>query len=344
MSPGEFYGADGARFVRVAVVQPDERIHWSPTASLRRDDERHDDRRPRAIRWLSVPAAEVGCWWSASWCSSDSWVPPSHSGSASGERRSDNVAAFARAPVGCDTTLDFEATGTFVLYIETSGEFDQLAGECDADRRYDRDPDDVPDLIAHAARPERRTRRLRRGGPGRLRRRRVRRDRRSQRADRHARRPRAHRGAHRRRPVRRRDRAFARPGRGAAALGSRGGSDRRASCSAGCSSCSGAVAARHRPAPAAPWTPDGPWLAGEPSRVPGAPTDHRRHRSSRATARSAPAGPHRRRRHRFDRELLRRRNPATSIGRPGRRRHRRPGRRPAPSHTSPAAPCRVRAQ
>jgi aspartate/methionine/tyrosine aminotransferase len=26
VSPGEFYGADGARFVRVAVVQPDERV------------------------------------------------------------------------------------------------------------------------------------------------------------------------------------------------------------------------------------------------------------------------------------------------------------------------------
>ena len=65
---------------------------------------------------------------------------------ASGERRSDNVANFARSPVGCDTTLDFEATGTFVLYIETTGEFDELAGECDADRRYDRNPDDLPEL------------------------------------------------------------------------------------------------------------------------------------------------------------------------------------------------------
>ena len=64
-----------------------------------------------------------------------------------GERRSDNVASFARAPVGCDTTLDFEVAGTFVLYTETSGEFDRLAGECDADRRYDRDPQDVPDLV-----------------------------------------------------------------------------------------------------------------------------------------------------------------------------------------------------
>lgn len=66
---------------------------------------------------------------------------------ASGVRRADNVAGFARAPVGCETTLDFEATGTFVLYIETSGEFDQLAGACDAERRYDRDPDDQPELV-----------------------------------------------------------------------------------------------------------------------------------------------------------------------------------------------------
>ncbi len=65
---------------------------------------------------------------------------------ASGERRADNVANFARAPVGCDTTLDFEATGTFVVYVETSGEFGELAGACDAPRRYDRDPDDLPEL------------------------------------------------------------------------------------------------------------------------------------------------------------------------------------------------------
>ena len=63
---------------------------------------------------------------------------------ASDERRADNVAGFARAPVGCDTTLDFEATGTFVLYLETSGEFGDLAGACDAELSYDRDAADVP--------------------------------------------------------------------------------------------------------------------------------------------------------------------------------------------------------
>ena len=65
---------------------------------------------------------------------------------ASGQRHADNVAGFARAPVGCDTTLDFDATGTFVLYIETRGQFEQLAGECDAELTYDRDAADVPVL------------------------------------------------------------------------------------------------------------------------------------------------------------------------------------------------------
>jgi len=64
---------------------------------------------------------------------------------ASGERTADNVAGFARAPVGCDTTLDFEATGTFVVYIETTGELEELAGACDAELRYDRDADDAAD-------------------------------------------------------------------------------------------------------------------------------------------------------------------------------------------------------
>ncbi len=60
------------------------------------------------------------------------------------DREADNVAGFARAPVGCETTLDFESTGTFLLYTETSGEFGALAGACDAPLEYDRDPDDVP--------------------------------------------------------------------------------------------------------------------------------------------------------------------------------------------------------
>lgn len=60
------------------------------------------------------------------------------------EREADNVAGFARAPVGCDTTLDFESTGTFLLYAETTGRFGELAGACNAPLRYDRNADDVP--------------------------------------------------------------------------------------------------------------------------------------------------------------------------------------------------------
>jgi hypothetical protein len=57
-------------------------------------------------------------------------------------RRADNVASFARAPVGCDTTLDFERSGTFVLFIETTGRIGELAGECNAALDYDTDADD----------------------------------------------------------------------------------------------------------------------------------------------------------------------------------------------------------
>lgn len=68
--------------------------------------------------------------------------------SASGRRFDDNVAGFARAPVGCDTTLDFDRSGEFILYVETTGKFDELVGECDADTRYARGASDDlrPDL------------------------------------------------------------------------------------------------------------------------------------------------------------------------------------------------------
>ena len=62
--------------------------------------------------------------------------------SAGGRRLDDNVAGFARAPVGCDTTLDFDRSGEFTLFVETTGTFDELVGECAADTTYDRDPSD----------------------------------------------------------------------------------------------------------------------------------------------------------------------------------------------------------
>ena len=73
---------------------------------------------------------------------------------SSGTREADNVAGFARAPVGCDTTLAFESTGTFLLYVETSGRFGELRGACGAPPTYDRDVDDVPAVEVTLSDPE----------------------------------------------------------------------------------------------------------------------------------------------------------------------------------------------
>jgi hypothetical protein len=65
------------------------------------------------------------------------------------QRRADNVASFARAPIGCDTTLDFERSGTFLLFVETTGRIDELGGRCNAVLDYDRAADEVlADVIA----------------------------------------------------------------------------------------------------------------------------------------------------------------------------------------------------
>ena len=63
-----------------------------------------------------------------------------------GQRRDDNVASFARAPSGCATTLDFDRSGVFTLYIETTGSIDDLTGDCAAPGEYDRDGIPVIDV------------------------------------------------------------------------------------------------------------------------------------------------------------------------------------------------------
>jgi hypothetical protein len=59
-------------------------------------------------------------------------------------RYDDNVDAFARAPVGCDTTLDFDRAGEFVIYLETTGNVDGLGGDCDPAVDYARASDGLP--------------------------------------------------------------------------------------------------------------------------------------------------------------------------------------------------------
>ena len=56
---------------------------------------------------------------------------------AGGVRRTNAIDNFARAPIGCDTTLDFADTGTYILFVETTGRLDEVRGDCAAPREYD---------------------------------------------------------------------------------------------------------------------------------------------------------------------------------------------------------------
>src|SRR4051812_851295 len=53
-------------------------------------------------------------------------------------RYDDAVADLAPAPVGCDTTLVFDRTGTYTFFVETKGRGDELEGDGRGDnRQYD---------------------------------------------------------------------------------------------------------------------------------------------------------------------------------------------------------------
>ena len=54
------------------------------------------------------------------------------------------VEGFARAPVGCTTTLEFDRTGEFTLYVETKGQMSSLDGDCDAPTSYEWTDDNPP--------------------------------------------------------------------------------------------------------------------------------------------------------------------------------------------------------
>ena len=61
------------------------------------------------------------------------------------KRYDDAVADLAPAPVGCDTTLVFDRTGTYTFFVETMGEVGEIDGDCDGDdREYDFDGDETP--------------------------------------------------------------------------------------------------------------------------------------------------------------------------------------------------------
>ncbi len=61
------------------------------------------------------------------------------------KRYDDAVSDLAPAPVGCDTTLVFDRTGTYTFFVETMGEVGEIDGDCDGDdKEYDFDGDQTP--------------------------------------------------------------------------------------------------------------------------------------------------------------------------------------------------------
>jgi hypothetical protein len=64
---------------------------------------------------------------------------------ASSKRYDDAVSDLAPAPVGCDTQLDFEHTGTYTFFVETAGSVGEIDGDCETDDRdYEFDGDETP--------------------------------------------------------------------------------------------------------------------------------------------------------------------------------------------------------
>lgn len=62
-----------------------------------------------------------------------------------GVTRNATVEGFARAPVGCTTTLDFDTAAVFTFFVETRGRTDDLGGDCAGNGiTYDRGDDDPP--------------------------------------------------------------------------------------------------------------------------------------------------------------------------------------------------------
>src|SRR5829696_3057866 len=64
-----------------------------------------------------------------------------------GKRYDDAVRALAPAPVGCDTTLRFDRTGTYTFFVETTGQVGTIDGDCtNDDTSYER-RDDAPPRV-----------------------------------------------------------------------------------------------------------------------------------------------------------------------------------------------------
>ncbi len=66
---------------------------------------------------------------------------------ASSAKYDDAIDGLAPAPVGCDTTLEFDRTGTFYIFAETRGEVGELDGDCANDEQAYEGADDNLDIV-----------------------------------------------------------------------------------------------------------------------------------------------------------------------------------------------------
>jgi hypothetical protein len=66
--------------------------------------------------------------------------------SGASQRRNSAIENFARAPIGCDTTLDFIEPGEYLLFVETVGNLDGVRGDCDVEGAYDNADQGDPDV------------------------------------------------------------------------------------------------------------------------------------------------------------------------------------------------------
>jgi hypothetical protein len=64
-----------------------------------------------------------------------------------GSQTEDAVKGLARAPVGCTTTLAFDKSGTFVVFVEMKGSIGSVRGDCSStDSTYARTDSALPDV------------------------------------------------------------------------------------------------------------------------------------------------------------------------------------------------------
>lgn len=65
----------------------------------------------------------------------------------SGSNKEETIKKFARAPVGCTTTLEFDKATSFTLYLETKGSVQDVGGDCEQNgASYDSRQEDAPDV------------------------------------------------------------------------------------------------------------------------------------------------------------------------------------------------------